>query len=60
MINRILGKVPQPRPRGFFEMQLNELHGCVASTVIEVYCRQVIFNASFRVLGTIVLVWLVW
>lgn len=59
MIDRLIRKIPEPCSRGFFEMQLDELHGGVACARIELYCHQVIFDPSFRILGSIVLVWLV-
>ena len=59
MIDRLIREVPEPRSCGFLEMQLDELHGGVTGAVIDLYRRQVILDPSLRILGSIVLVWLV-
>ena len=41
-------------------MQLDKLHGGVTCTRVEFYCHQVILDPNFRILNSIVLVWLAW
>ena len=48
VVNRLLREVPEPRSHGFFEMQLDELHGGITGAVMKLYCRQIPITRSAR------------
>ena len=55
MIDRFVGQVPKPCSRGFLEVELDELHGCVASAVVQLYRCQIVLYPGLGILRSIVL-----